>query len=75
MKIDCESGRNWSAFNFVNEVKSLAGGLRVRSGIKKGDVVAFYCPNSDSHTIALVALSCLGAVYTGSSHLFPLSKC
>lgn len=75
MKIDCESGRHWSASRLVNEVKSLARGLLMKSGMKKGDVVAFYCPNSDHHSIALLAVSCIGAIYTGSGDYFPFRKC
>lgn len=75
MKIDCESERRWSASRLVNEVKSLARGLLLNSGMKKGDVVAFYCPNSDHHSIALLAVSCIGAIYTGSGDYFPFRKC
>lgn len=75
IKIDCQSERRWSASRLLNEVKSLASRLLTDSGLKKGDVVAFYCPNSDHHAIALLAVSSLGAIYTGSGDHFPFRKC
>ena len=39
--------------------------------VKKGDVIAFYCNQSDWHAIWLLAVSMVGGVYTGNIDAYP----
>lgn len=39
--------------------------------VKKGDVIAFYCNQSDWHAIWLLAVSIVGGVYTGNCDTYP----
>ncbi|RWS25177.1 4-coumarate--CoA ligase 1-like protein [Leptotrombidium deliense] len=69
--IDCKSEAKWTAKRMLDAIINLA--VRFSEfGIKKNDVVAFYAANSDIHTLALLAVWCIGAVYTASLQSNPL---
>ncbi|RWS15456.1 hypothetical protein B4U79_02702 [Dinothrombium tinctorium] len=68
--IDATSGKHWSAKQMHDSIVTLALQL-MEIGIKKGDCVAFYAPNSDIHAIMLLAVWSIGAIYSGCMHTNP----
>ncbi|RWS21984.1 hypothetical protein B4U80_14077, partial [Leptotrombidium deliense] len=71
--VDCDSGREWTALQIIDAIETLAVKFS-ESGIRKGDVVAFFCPNSDLHAISFCALLAIGGIYTGLIHKNPLRE-
>lgn len=62
--IDVASGRTWSRSSLSSMIaKAICIWSKV-IGLVKGQVVAFYCPNSDWHAIHLVAVTALGGIVT-----------
>lgn len=62
--VDAASGRTWNGSSLSS---AIAKAVKVWShviGLVKGEVAAFYCPNSDWHAINLVAVSSLGGIFT-----------
>ena len=62
--VDAASGRSWTRSALSSMI---AKAIRIWSkviGLVKGQVVAFYCPNSDWHAIHLVAVTALGGIVT-----------
>ncbi|RWS28432.1 hypothetical protein B4U80_12797 [Leptotrombidium deliense] len=65
LQIDVASGRKWTANTLRDMVIHVANVLINEIGLKKGQVVAFYCPNSDYHVILQLAVLAAGGIYTG----------
>ncbi|RWS08524.1 hypothetical protein B4U79_15298 [Dinothrombium tinctorium] len=63
--IDTESKRKWTAQALRQAILHVANVLVNEVGLKKGQIVAFYCPNSDYHVILQIAVLAAGGVYTG----------
>ncbi|RWS25176.1 luciferin 4-monooxygenase-like protein [Leptotrombidium deliense] len=63
--IDAESGKHWTAEEMISAIIKL-GSAFITHGVSKGDVVFFYCLNNDIHTVAMLAIWCISAVYSGS---------
>src|SRR5262249_55082581 len=61
--IDGITGRVVSYLELVQEIHAAAGGL-ASSGIRRGDVVAIFGPNSPEYVTAFYALTAIGACVT-----------
>ena len=53
---------SWTYAGFQNEVERVANGL-LRIGVKKGDRIAFFLPNSAEFLFAVFAVTRIGAVF------------
>jgi acyl-CoA synthetase (AMP-forming)/AMP-acid ligase II len=64
--VDAATGRTLTFGQLANEVRRLAAGLAER-GVRKGDVVALWSPNSPEFAVAFYAIVRLGAIVTPSN--------
>ncbi|RWS00716.1 hypothetical protein B4U79_01170 [Dinothrombium tinctorium] len=71
--IDCLSNKSWTAKELRIAIIKV-GVYLIEIGVKKGDVVAAYCPNSDLQAIFFFATVAIGGIYTGCSHLAPFPE-
>ncbi len=61
--VDGPSGRAYTFGEFAETVRRVAGGL-IRSGMKKGDVLALVAPNSPEYGIVFLASALAGGINT-----------
>ena len=65
--VDIASGRSWTGEGVMDGIGKAVSVWTDVIGLKKGETVAFYCPNSDWHVINMLAISSIGAVYMSAT--------
>ena len=73
LQVDAETGKSYTYHQLTQAVRSVASALS-KNGIKKGDVVAYYSPNSVELCIALYACMSVGAVISGVNYNYTTCK-
>ena len=63
MQIDGVSGRQYSYGELVCTVRRVASGLH-KLGVRKGDILAMFSPNSPEYIFMMLATLCTGASVT-----------
>jgi acyl-CoA synthetase (AMP-forming)/AMP-acid ligase II len=67
--VDGPSGRVVTYAQLADQVRRAAAGL-ARRGLRRGDVLAIYCPNLPEYAVAFHAVALLGAVNTTVNPLY-----
>ena len=62
MQVNVDTKKEITYRTLINNVKSLAAGLQITHGLKKGQCVALAMPNSSEFVVTLLALTYAGAV-------------
>ena len=71
--IDGLSGRSLSYAQLHGAVRAAAAGL-ARRGLRKGDVLALYCPNLPEYVVAFHAVASLGGIITPVNPLYTVEE-
>jgi acyl-CoA synthetase (AMP-forming)/AMP-acid ligase II len=72
--LDCDLNRRWTCRQVHEAALNVAAAFINEFGVKKGEIVCFYVPNSDIHAISLLSVIAAGGVYCGLSPLLKYRK-
>lgn len=74
-KTDQSTDRSWTGRALIKAVAMAVRILQSNSNkLERGDVVVFYCNQSEWHVIWLLAVSILGGVYSGNTDSYPYDE-
>ncbi len=73
-QIDYNTRRSWTAKEFQSAVSNVSYHFINNFNLVRGDVVCFYCPNSDLLSIGTIATIAAGGIATACSSSGPYCK-